>query len=33
LVTGSLGKHRWHKGNADFIFSDYRQLSEYVLSW
>jgi putative hydrolase of the HAD superfamily len=33
LVSYSLRKHRRHTGNADFIFSDYRQLSDYVLSW
>ena len=31
LVVSALGKHRLHTGNADFVFSDYRQLREFVL--
>jgi putative hydrolase of the HAD superfamily len=29
LVSGPL--RRRHRGNADFVFSDYRQLREFVL--
>jgi FMN phosphatase YigB (HAD superfamily) len=32
LVTSSIIKKLRRPGNADFVFSDYRQLSKYVLS-
>ena len=32
LVTGPLGRHRRNTGNADFVFSDYRQLRAFVLN-
>jgi putative hydrolase of the HAD superfamily len=32
LVVSPLQKHRRNTGNADFVFSDYRQLRAFVLS-
>jgi putative hydrolase of the HAD superfamily len=32
LVSSPLRKHRRYTGNADFVFSDYRQLCRFVLS-
>jgi putative hydrolase of the HAD superfamily len=32
LVSSPLKKHRRNTGNADFVFSDYRQLRAFVLS-
>ena len=31
LVSAPLRRHRRNTGNADFVFSDYRQLREFVL--
>jgi putative hydrolase of the HAD superfamily len=31
LVSSPLSLGRWNRGNADFVFSDYRQLREFVL--
>jgi putative hydrolase of the HAD superfamily len=31
LVSAPLHRHRRNTGNADFVFSDYRQLREFVL--
>jgi putative hydrolase of the HAD superfamily len=33
LVSSPFRKNRRCNGNADFIFSDYRQLRDYVLGW
>ena len=33
LVSSPLRKTRRRNGNAEFIFSDYRQLCDYVLGW